>query len=386
MADRIPFDIELLARALDILPYKYYIVDRDLNIAFWNKKGEEGPYGVKQEEAIGRPLVSVLMVHRPSVASPKPIDAMAAEFREVFEKGAVIRAEETSLLVNGYKRHYRVTKTPIRSESGEVSHAAVIIEDMTIQRRLESTLLAKERLFTLGHLAAGIAHQVNNPLSTLMVCLESLSKEVERGLIGDREISQRFERYLGISMKQVEKCKDVAMILMSAGRTETGERTETDVNRILEELISILKSSKGFLRTRVETRFQQGLPAAMTNETLLRQAIVSVLVNALESVEGREDALVTVSTSLRKGGDEAHLIIEIEDNGAGIAREHLGSVFTPFFTTKGNARAGLGLTVAHEIISWHNGGLDVESDAGKGCLVTIRLPLTRGRKDAGIRS
>lgn len=382
MTDKLPFNVELLARALDILPYKYYIVDRDLNIAFWNKRGEEGPYGVKQEEAIGKRLESVLKIHRPDVVSPKPIDSMTAEFREVFDTGIVLRAEEISQLRNGEKRHYKITKTPIRAEDGTISHAAVIIEDVTAQRRLESMLLAKERLFTLEHMAAGIAHQLNNPLSTLMVCLESLLKETEKNRIADPEVAERFASYLGISIRQIEKCKDVARILANAGKTEAGGRSATDIKRVLEETVSILRSSKRFINANFEMTFSPGIPNAVTNETLLRQAFVSLLVNALEAVEGKENGTIIISACAQDSGGKREIAVTINDNGGGIPREHLNRIYAPFFTTKGSANAGLGLTVSHEIISWHGGSLKVESEEGRGCLVTVCLPVHAEERDA----
>lgn len=362
-------NLELLASALDTLPFKYYIVDRDLTVLFWNRKGEEGPYGVRREDAVGKPLEAVLAINRALVSSPKPIADMAIEFRDVFDKGAVITAEEASILKSGEKRFYRVTKTPLSDESGSVTHAAVKIEDITGQRKLESMLIARERLFALEDLAAGIAHQINNPLSTITVCTDSLLSEVRKGAVADPGSSRRFEQYLEMTCKQIERCKQVANMLVDFGGKEAA-RGRTDLNRLLEETVSLLRSSKRLSVSSVQKDLCGGLRTVQASEPLLRQALVSILVNAFEAVTGRADATVWLSTSM--SGDE--VLATIRDNGCGIDPEGLRRIFTPFYTTKGSEHAGLGLSVAHEIISGHGGRIEVESEAGKGSVFTVVLP------------
>lgn len=369
-----PLNLELYITALETLPFKYYIVDNHLNVLFWNRKGEEGPYSVKREDATGKSLESVLAFNRAQVTSPKPVADMSAEFREVFDRGASISVEEASILNNGEKRYYRVTKTPLHNEEGVVTHAAVIIEDITKQRRLESMLIARERLFALEDLAAGISHQMNNPLSTMMVCAESLLNEVRKGAVGDPDASLRFERYLEMTCKQVGRCKQVSNMLMDFGRNETGKRGRTDVNQLLDETVSLLKSSKRFSVAVVEKNLSLNMPTVSANEPLLRQAFVSILVNAFEAVAVKVDGTLSLATfrSVNKACKEVYVIIQ--DNGCGMEPDDLRRIFAPFFTTKGSEHAGLGLSVAHEIISEHGGRIEVESEADKGSTFTIILP------------
>lgn len=365
---------ELFATAIDALPFKYYIVDKNLNVLFWNRKGEEGPYGVKQAEAIGKPLESVLALNRAQVTSPKPIPEMEIEFREVFDKGAVISSEEASVLKSGEKRYYSITKTPLRGAEGEVTHAAVIIEDITSQRRLESMLIAKERLFALEDLAAGIAHQINNPLSTMMLCSDAMLNEVRKGAVGDTEAALRFEHYLEMTCKQIARCKEVSNMLVDFGGNEAGKKGKTDVNKLLGEAVSLLKSSKRFSIPSVERDLSEDIRTITASEPLLRQAFVSILVNAFEAVDGNPGGAIRVWTYMTGDESKREVAAAVRDNGRGIEREKLCRIFTPFFTTKGSAHAGLGLSVAHEIISGHGGRVEVESEAGKGSTFTVILP------------
>ncbi|CAG0957599.1 partial Signal transduction histidine-protein kinase AtoS, partial [Gammaproteobacteria bacterium] len=330
-------------------------------------------YGVKQEEATGKSLEAVLKIHRSLVTSPKPIADMTVEFSEVFGSGKTISAEESSILKNGEKRHYRVTKTPLRDDEGRVEHVAVIIEDITSQRRLESMLIARERLTALEDLAAGIAHQVNNPLSTMMVCSESLLSEVRKGAVSAPETAQRFEHYLEMICKQISRCKQVSGLLVDFGGGAPGKRGRTDVNRLLEETVSLLRSSKRFSTAPVEMELSPGVRAVPASEPLLRQAFVSILINAFEALAGRAGGALRLSTFMT-GHEAKEVGVAIKDNGCGIEREKMCRIFTPFFTAKGSEHAGLGLSVAHQIISEYGGRIEVESEAGKGSTFTVMLP------------
>lgn len=369
-----PLNLELFAKAIDTLPFKYYIVDKDLTVLFWNRKGEEGPYGVKQEDAIGKPLEAVLKINRALVTSPKPIADMAVEFREVFDNGSVLSTEEASILKSGEKRYYRITKTPLHGGQGAVTHVAVIIEDITSQRRLESMLIAKERLLALEDLAAGIAHHINNPLSTMMLCTEALLNEVRKGAVHDPEAALRFEHYLEMTCKQVARCKQVSNMLVDFGSNEAFKRGRTDVNKLLDETLSLLRSSKRFSITSVEKNLSPDIRTITASEPLLRQAFVSILVNAFEAAAENAGGALSVSTFMSADEEKRKVMVVIQDNGVGIERDKLCRIFTPFFTTKGSAHAGLGLSVAHEIISEHGGRIEVESDAGMGSTFTVMLP------------
>lgn len=365
---------ELFVTAINTLPFKYYIVDKDLNVIFWNRKGEEGPYSVKQADATGKSLESVLAFNRSQVDSPKPLSDMAAEFREVFETGTVISVEEASMLKNGEKRYYRVTKTPLRDEEGTVTHAAVIIEDVTKQRRLESTLIGRERLSALEDLAAGISHQINNPLSTMMVCTESLLNEVRKGAVSDPESSRRFEHYLEMTCKQIERCKQVSNMLADFSNKDGFKKNRTDINRLLGETLTLLKSSKRFSISSAEQNLSENVRAVNAIEPLLRQAFVSLIVNAFEAVAMKAGGTVSLATFMSVNKTRSEAVIVIQDNGCGIDSDVIRRIFTPFFTTKGSGHTGLGLSVAHEIISEHGGRIEVESEIGKGSTFTVVLP------------
>lgn len=161
-------DQQLLHSLVDFLPFKFYIVDRAMNIVVWNKKAEEGSYGVKRCDAVVRPLKDVFPLNRNRVASPLDMDSVNTEFREIFEKGTVFCAEDISVLKSGEKRYYQVTKTPLYLEGPSVSHVMTIIDDLTEKRKREAGLIMNERLFPIRELAAGIAHQLNNPSSGLL--------------------------------------------------------------------------------------------------------------------------------------------------------------------------------------------------------------------------
>lgn len=368
---------ELLNRIVDSLPFKFYIVDRDMNVVAWNKKGEEGPYGVRQDDAVGRPLKSVFRVNRDRVASPKAMDSVDREFREVFDKGTVFSIEDISVLKSGEKRYYRVTKTPLFLEGGTVSHVGTIIEDLTEKRRQEASLIARERLFPMEELAAGIAHQINNPLSTMMVCVESLLNEIKNDIIGDPGLNHKFEKYLDLTYKEILRCKNISNILTNLGKGSTDEIVRTDINSLVTETLDILSMTRRNSGCTIEKDLEETLPCIPAKEHLLRQAFAAIILNAFEAMANTKEGLLRISTSTSAVNDEKMIVVRCADNGSGMEEAHLKRIFTPFFTTKGGSRIGLGLYVACGIVAEHGGKIEVESGTGKGAVFTVTLPVRR---------
>ncbi len=368
---------EVLDKLVDSLPFKVHIVDRDMNVVVWNKKGEEGPYGVKRTEAVGRPLQVVYSANRDRTAVPKKIDNVISECMEVFEKGSVFSMEDISVLRSGEKRYYKVTKAPLRLESGAVSHVVTIIEDLTDKKQKEAGLIARERFFPMEELAAGIAHQINNPLSTMTICVESLLNEVKKGIIRDPQMGHKFEKYLDMTYKEIIRCKNISNILANMSKSSSDESVSIDLNSVIAEMLDIMTISRKKSGYAVETDFADGLPPIRAKEHLLRQAIASIILNAFEATAEKKAGLLRVSTSAFTSNGVDMVSARISDNGCGIEKSQMGKIFTPFYTTKGGNRIGLGLYVANGIITEIGGRIEVESRAGEGATFTVVLPARR---------
>ena len=145
--------VRSLDAVMDALPFKLYVVDKAMHVVAWNKKAEAGEFGVKKEDAVGKSLCLVLKFHTDKIISSKNFESMLEEFGEVFSRGVIVRKEEVSLLRNGDKRYYLVTKVPLCADRpGDVSHVITIIEDVTEKRKMELRLIARERLAFLGEM------------------------------------------------------------------------------------------------------------------------------------------------------------------------------------------------------------------------------------------
>src|SRR3990172_8290393 len=157
----------LTQKILDSLPLGLYVIDRSFTIVAWNRTRETAPWGMKRQEVIGRNLFEVL----PSLRRGR----IEEEFRQVFETGATLQMEEESVL-EGDRRTFRISKAPLTSGPGEVTHVITLVEDITERRRIQRQLLASEKLAGIGQLASGIAHELNNPMAAIASCAEALLK------------------------------------------------------------------------------------------------------------------------------------------------------------------------------------------------------------------
>src|SRR6266436_336490 len=154
------------AHIIDSLPVGLYAIDRGYRIRAWNRKREAGTQGVSREDALGREVFEVL--------DRQPRELLKREFDRVFQTGE-IQQMETESQVSGDARHYRITKIPMRTDGEDISHVITIGEDVTAWRQAQQRLAQSEKLAAVGQLAAGVMHEINNPLATILACSEALS-------------------------------------------------------------------------------------------------------------------------------------------------------------------------------------------------------------------
>src|SRR6185312_7003309 len=171
-------------KIIDSIPMGLYVIDRSYRIQAWNRKRETGLQGVSREEAIGRTIFEIL--HR------QPADLLRGEFESVFETGQM-QQFPTESQAFGDHRTYRITKIPMRLEEKEVSHIITIGEDITEWRQAEARFAQAEKLAAIGTLAAGVMHEINNPLATIGACAEALTLGIDEGTIDSRRDAAEFK-------------------------------------------------------------------------------------------------------------------------------------------------------------------------------------------------
>ncbi len=346
---------------IDSLPVGLYVVDREYRIQIWNRKRETGTQGVNRDEVVGRPVFEVLT--RQSAGQLK------AEFDQIFESGQMSQMDiEVDDAAGG--RFYRISKIPMRLGGDEISHVITIGEDVTEWYRIHRRIMQNEKLAAVGQLAAGIMHEINNPLATIGACaaaLEGRLAEVPAGAQG------AFKEYIAIIDKEVERCTNIVDGLLDFSRPKGVQKSPVAVNTVIEETFFLLKHHTRFKKMTVQRELTEGLPQVLANSEQLVQVLMSLMLNAVDAMEAGNGRL-TVRSGM--GGHRgAEVVVEVQDTGMGIPRAELTKIFEPFYTTKPQGRGtGLGLSICYGIVEDHRGRLEVESQPGLGTTFRVFLP------------
>jgi two-component system NtrC family sensor kinase len=241
-----------------------------------------------------------------------------------------------------------------------------MVETLEVTQR---QLLHKEKLASMGQLAAGVAHEINNPLGTILLFSDLLYKEMPE------DDSRRSD--LRRIIDETRRCKIIVADLLNFARQQEVLAQETNLNQMLEQAIEAVQHQPTFGGVHIVRRLTEDLPALEADPAQLQQVFVNLLNNAAEAMP--DGGTITVTT--RPGGD-ATLQACIADTGCGIPRENLGRLFTPFFTTKApGSGTGLGLSIVYGIIKMHRGQITVESELGRGTTFTVTLPLKLARAE-----
>ncbi len=240
--------------------------------------------------------------------------------------------------------------------------------------RTEQELLHKERLAAMGQLAAGVAHEINNPLGTILLFADSLYKDLP-------EQDPR-RKDLQMILQETSRCKDIVANLLNFARQQKVLAQETDVHTLMDQVIERLRRQPVFQQVEVVRRFEAGLPQIQADPAQIQQVFTNLFSNAAEAMKG--NGTLTVTT---RRVNQTWVEIVVADTGRGIPEENLSKLFTPFFTTKPQGKGtGLGLAIVYGIIKMHRGQVTVQSQTGKGTSFTVTLPIGLKNGDPGSHS
>jgi two-component system NtrC family sensor kinase len=227
----------------------------------------------------------------------------------------------------------------------------------------QQKLLHKECLASMGQLAAGVAHEINNPLGTILLFADILYKEMD-------EADSRRED-LKLIVDETVRCKNIVADLLNFSRQQEVLAQETAVSNLLNQAIDTVRRQPHFEQVDIVCDFSPDLPTIQADPAQLQQVFINLLQNAAEAVAGQ--GIITLSA---RSTDNQQVEIKVADTGCGIPTEHLGKLFTPFFTTKALGKGtGLGLSIVYGIVKMHRGQISVQSQVGEGTTFTITLPV-----------
>jgi two-component system NtrC family sensor kinase len=219
---------------------------------------------------------------------------------------------------------------------------------------------------SVGQLAAGVAHEVNNPLGTILLYSHMLLEK-----LGVKD-AQREE--MEIIAKEATRCRDIVRGLLDFARQRKLQMENIDLNQILNEVLSLVSKQSSFQKVEIHKAFDPSLPPVSGDPVQLKEVFLNIVSNAGEAMPG--GGKVTVSSKFNSGG--GRIEVSIHDTGHGVSPENLNKIFMPFFTTKQIGQGtGLGLAIAYGIVKMHRGSIDVESRKGAGTTFLVKLPVLR---------
>ncbi|EGY27332.1 his Kinase A domain protein [Desulfovibrio sp. A2] len=328
---------------------------------------------------------------------------------------------ETSIFrINGRKLQFEMVASPIKDPATQDRQILIFKRDVTLEKEFQAKFHQAEKMATVGMLAAGVAHEVNNPLTAIHGFAEGILRRVERlrGTV-DPEMHADLADYAGTILGECGRCQEIVHSLLTFSRPHSSEFTPVNLNVVVGDTLKLLHNhlkQPKYRRVRIDARLCPTAPVVLGCEAQLKQVMLNLLVNALDAVDAgdarngrgglggdcgggcggdcggqcgaedggedrarngaeREDggAANIIVTPFR---DERHAGFSVRDTGSGIPPEHLDSLFEPFFTTKPVGRGiGIGLSTCYTIVTEHGGDIRVESRVGEGSTFTVTLPL-----------
>jgi len=247
--------------------------------------------------------------------------------------------------------------------AGQVGHV-MILRDITESRRSAQQTIESERLNALTLLAAGVAHEIGNPLNSLHIHLQLMERKAQEL---DHNAKAELQQSVGVARSEVRRLDSIVTQFLRAIRPSQPRLNQENVNTIVEEAVRFFTPEIQDRDMVVEQELRADLPLLQLDHEQMKQAFYNVIKNSIESMS-RHGIL-----RIRTNRDDTHVTVSFTDTGGGMSAENLSRVFEPYFTTKPSG-TGLGLLIVRRIVREHGGELSIESSEGKGVTLTIRLP------------
>ncbi len=281
--------------------------------------------------------------------------------------------QNTIIPVQGRNRHFSITASPLRNREGLPTDILVVKRDVTLEKEFQAQYYHAEKMATIGLLAAGVAHEINNPLTSIKGFAEGLQRRMGlvSEIIDDEILKSDIEEYLDIIRKECERCSGIVQSLLTFSPRRTAELSRISLNPLIRNVLRILHHKlKHYPDHLMRLQLAPHLPFIRGKAAELEQVILNLVLNALDAV-GQEGIIAIRTLAV----NDDRVSIEVEDNGCGIPLEHLPKLFEPFFTTKPVGKGiGIGLSTCYHIIQAHGGEISVDSRCGRGSRFTVRLP------------
>jgi len=377
-----------LADIIDSLPSIIAVVDQEGRVAIWNEKAELFS-GIMSADARGQLFETLL---------PQFADCLQ-QVGEVIDLHASRTKERIPIHLGNDSRYYNMLICPLSSEG--VGRAVVRIDDITEHVRIEDIMMQTEKMLVVGGLAAGMAHEINNPLGAIMQNAQNIERRISSEIEANHEVAREVGVSLDLIRSYLEKRGILAFIrhireagsrsskiitsMLHFSRKSESRVEQVDLALVIDRVLELaandydMKRNYDFRHIRIVRNYDPALPPVAVTVLEVEQVLLNIIKNAAQAMSGADlPHQPRISVRTRRAG--ALALIDIEDNGPGMEEKVRHRIFEPFFTTKEiGVGTGLGLSLSYAIITNnHHGGIEASSQPGKGARFTIRLPI-KGR-------
>lgn len=365
---------QFLEAIIENIPDMIFVKDaKDLRFIRFNRAAEQ-LLGYQRDELIGKNDYDFF---------PKEeADFFTAKDRAVLDKGEMLDIADERIQTKAFgERILHTKKIPVVSEEGEPQYLLGISEDITEKKRLQARVAENDRMASVGLLAAGVAHEINNPLTFMLLNLRLVTDRLSK--LENAPDAQVQVKNAAAKLEQVidgaHRVKEIVRDLMTFSRAQPDTAGgPVEVNAVLDRVVNMAKNE---IRYRAQLVKNYGdIPRVLGSEGRLAQVFLNLIINAAHAIE--DGAPEDNEIRLKTYNDTQHLIVEVHDTGHGISQEHQQRVFDPFFTTKEpGSGCGLGLSICRNIVESIGGTINISSGQG-GTAVAVHLPLDPALRDA----
>jgi PAS domain S-box-containing protein len=343
------------------------VVNRDNRVVRWNRRLEE-LYGTRHEDAVGHRLGEVF--------DPQFIEVLLSATQKFPEGAAFYRVPLSTRHEAARRLLVNVATTPLRDSDGAIAGTILIIEDISSRVQLEEQLQISEKMASIGLLAAGVAHEVNTPLTGISSFTQMLLQNAEPD-DPRTKVLEKIER-------QTFRAAKIVNGLLNLARPAQVDSGPIDLHAVINDVLSLLEHQLRNGRIQVRKELQAAAPIVQAIEYKLQQVFLNLFLNARDAMP--RGGWLTIATSV---GRDGMVVVEVSDTGSGIPPDQLSRIYDPFFTTKDIGKGtGLGLSITYGIVQEHGGTITCDSTVGKGTKFTLTLPgaARELRRDAGRHS
>lgn len=292
--------------------------------------------------------------------------------------GAICR--ETAIFkIRGRNVQFAMIASPIHHPDDPETHILVFKRDVTREKDYQAKFYQAEKMATIGMLATGVAHEVNNPLTAIFGFAEGLRRRLPamREAV-DPRVMEDVDDYVNTILRECRRCQDIVTTLLTFSRHKSMSFSPVSLNAVVGDTLKLLRShlkQRSQAKISVHMDLCEDLPKVNGDERQIKQVMLNLLVNAMDAITGPGRIVITTFQS-----EEDMVCLRVEDSGCGIPKENMDKLFEPFFTTKRAGKGmGIGLSTCMSIVEKHHGQIQVKSQPGQGASFTVKLPVNLER-------